>query len=219
MWILISVLYSISEEKPFNFERFRTGDMKHRKDNYIENLGLIPLSEEGGYFVETYRSPEIIQPKEREGNERSLFTTIYYMIAPELGGKNFLNSNKSDITHFFHDGWPVKYIYVTTEGKVEEFVLGSDTSKGHVPQRTVPGGCLKAAEILLDENDYAKFEGEIPFTLISEGMSPGFDYRDRCVPKASEVKALYPELWPVLKDYSAPDHDKWTLVLKFLFEF
>lgn len=86
--------------------------------------------------------------------------------------------------------------------------MGSDTSKGHVPQRTVPGGCLKAAEILLDENDYAKFEGEIPFTLISEGMSPGFDYRDRCVPKASEVKALYPELWPVLKDYSAPDHDK-----------
>ena len=101
MWILISDLYSISEEKPFNFERFRTGDMKNRKDNYIENLGLIPLSEEGGYFVETYRSPEIIQAKEREGNGRSLFTTIYYMIAPELGGKNFLNSNKSDITHFF----------------------------------------------------------------------------------------------------------------------
>ena len=100
--------------------------MNNRKELYVDKLGLIPLSEEGGYFAETYRSPETVQVEAREGNERSLFTVIYYLIAPELGGKNFLHSNKSDITHFFHDGWPAKYIYITPEGKVEEFILGND---------------------------------------------------------------------------------------------
>lgn len=183
--------------------------MSHRKDVYVDKLGLIPLSEEGGYFAETYRSPKTLQVEGVDSNERSLFSTIYYMIAPELGaGKNFLNRNKSDITHFFHDGWPAKYIFITPEGKVEEFILGKDILKGHIPQRRVPGGCLKAAKILLDEEGYANFPGEIPFTLISEKMSPGFDYRDRHVPTASEVKALYPELWPRLEEYSAPDEEK-----------
>ena len=178
--------------------------MNHRKEFYVEKLGLIPLSEEGGYFAETYRSPETLQVEGREGNERSLSTVIYYLITPELGGKNFFNSNKSDITHFFHDGWPAKYIYITPEGKVEEFILGNNILKGHVFQRTVPGGCLKAAKILIDEEGHERFPGETPFTLISEKMSPGFDFRDRHVPTESEIKALYPKLWPQLKEYSAP---------------
>ena len=74
--------------------------MNHRKDIYVERLGLIPLSEEGGYFGETYRSPETVQVEERKG-DRSLFTTIYYLIVPELGGKNYFHSNKNDITHYF----------------------------------------------------------------------------------------------------------------------
>ena len=52
--------------------------MNHRKDIYVQRLGLTPLSEEGGYFGETYRSPETVQVEEREGKNRSLFTTIYY---------------------------------------------------------------------------------------------------------------------------------------------
>lgn len=183
--------------------------MNHRKDIYVERLGLIPLSEEGGYFRETYRSPETIEVEDREGRYRSLFTTIYYLIAPELGGKNYFNRNKSDITHYFQDGWPAKYIYITPEGDIKEFILGKDILKGHVLQLRVPGDCLKAAKILIDDaGEYAKFPGEEPFTLISEEMSPGFDYRDRYVPAASEVKAKYPELWPKLEECCAPDEEK-----------
>ena len=181
--------------------------MNHRRDIYIEKLGLIRLSEEGGYFVETHRSPEQIRVDGRKGNQRSLFTTIYYMMEPELGGKNFLNINKSDITHFFHDGWPAKYIYVTPDGKIEEFILGNDILKGHVLQKRVPGGCLKAARILTEEDGYAKFPGETPFTLISEKMTPGFDFRDRSVPTAADVKALHPNLWPQLEEFCAPEKE------------
>ena len=182
--------------------------MNHRRDIYVQKLGLIPLSEEGGYFRETYRSPETIQVEEREGEKRSLFTTIYYLIVPELGGKNYLNRNKSDITHYFQDGWPAKYIYITPEGDIKEYILGRDILKGHVLQLRVPGNCLKAAKILIDDaGQYAKFPCEEPFTLISEEMSPGFDYSDRHVPTASEVKAKYPDLWPKLEEYCAPDKE------------
>ena len=182
--------------------------MDHRKDIYVERLGLIPLSEEGGYFGETYRSPETVQVEEREGKNRSLFTTIYYLIVPELGGKNYFNRNKSDITHYFHDGWPAKYIYITPEGNIKEYILGRDILKGHVLQLRVSGNCLKAAKILVDDSEeHAKFPGEEPFTLISEEMSPGFDYRDRHVPTASEVKAKHPDLWPKLEEYCAPDKE------------
>ena len=180
--------------------------MNHRKDIYVQRLGLMPLSEEGGFFGGTYRSPEAVQVKERDGDSRNLFTTIYYLIVPELGGKNYVHRNKSDITHFFHDGWPAKYIYVTPEGDSRELIVGRDILKGHVLQLRVPGNCLKAAKIPVDDaEEYAKFPGEEPFTLISEEMSPGFDYRDCHVPAASEVKAKYPDLWPKLEEYCVRD--------------
>ena len=177
--------------------------MHHRKKLYAEKMGLVPLSKEGGYFKETFRSPEKIPTPGRNGGERNVFTTIYYMISPELGGKNFLHSNKSDNVHYFHDGWPAKYILVSPEGEVTEYVLGRDVAKGHVPQLRVPGGFLKAGKIL-EEEDCATFPGEIPFTLMSEQVSPGFDYRDRHVPGAREVKATYAELWHKLEEYIAP---------------
>ena len=180
--------------------------MHHRNELYAEKMGLVPLSKEGGYLKETFRSPEKIPTPGRDGGERSVFTTIYYMISLELGGKNFLHSNKSDSVHYFHDGWPAKYILVSPKGEVTEYVLGRDVAKGHVPQLRVPGGFLKAGKIL-EEEDCATFPGEIPFTLISEQVSPGFDDRDRHVPGAREVKATYPELWRKLEEYIAPGGD------------
>ncbi|KAL9982029.1 hypothetical protein ACROYT_G010815 [Oculina patagonica] len=130
--------------------------MQNRKDLYVQKLGLAPLHQEGGYF-KTFRSPETIQISGREGNERSVFSTIYYMISSELGGKNYLHSNKSDLTDYYHDGWPAQYILVSPEGKIEKHILGRDVMNGHVPQLRVPGGYLKAAKILVDEKKVCLF--------------------------------------------------------------
>ena len=111
-----------------------------------------------GYFAETYRSSEALQVEGSEGNDRSIFTTIYYLMAPELGGMNFLHSNKSDTVHYFHDGWPAKYVLVSpSEGKVKEYILGRDVTKGHVPQLLVPGGFLKAGKILVKVEELSIF--------------------------------------------------------------
>ena len=180
----------------------------HRKDVYAEKLKMIPLSEEGGYFVETYRSPPrsaVTPVPEREGKTRDLLTVIYYMMSDDLGGTNYWNRNKSDITHFFHDGWPVKYTTISPEGTLQEYIIGLDVSAGQVPQLTVPAGLLKAARVMKQEAGYAKFPGEVPFTLISEAVAPGFDYRDRYVPSRAELKAAYPDLWPRIKDLAPPE--------------
>lgn len=165
--------------------------MYHRKDYYTEEMGLTPLSKEGGYFKETFRSPQTISTPDREGGERNLFTKIYYMISPELGGSIYTETRA------------ITYILVSPKGHVEEYVLGRNTSKGHVPQLRVPGGFLKAGKIL-EEEESATFPGETPFTLISEQASPGFDYRDRHVPSPSEVKTVFPELWHKLEEFIAP---------------
>ena len=152
--------------------------MQHRKDLIVQKLGLIPVAC-GGHFKETFRSPETVQIPGPEGSERNVFSTIYYVMSPEEGGKNYLHSNKSDTIHYFHDGWPAFYILVSPEGKTEEHILGRDVTKGHVPQVRVPGGYLKCGKILVDEKSYASFPDEIPFTLMSEEVAPGFDSHRR----------------------------------------
>lgn len=176
----------------------------NRKDILAKDLHLTPLSEEGGYFSETYRSSENIQT-DREGSSRSLLTIIYYLMSYDMGGRNYLNQNKSDITHFFHEGWPVLYITVSPEGKYEEFIVGKDVSKGQVPELIVKGGYLKAARVMNELKEYETFPGEIPFTLISEAVAPGFDYRDRFVPGLEDVKKLHPDLVKKLEEHIAPD--------------
>lgn len=177
--------------------------MEHRKDLHVRKLNLIPVKQEGGYLKETFRSTEMIQVPERDGGKRCMFTTIYYMIAPEMGGKNYLQSNKSDAVLYFHDGWPAQYILVYPNGEIEEYILGREVSKGHVLQLRIPGGCLKGGKILVEE-EYASFNDEKPFTLISEQVSPGFELRDRYVPTLHEMKSMYPKQWKAMEEYIAP---------------
>lgn len=178
--------------------------MDHRRNRYVENLGLQPLPQEGGYFKETVRSPNKVQTPEREGSERDFYTTIYYMITPELGGKNYLQCVNSECVYFFHDGWPAKFVLVSPEGKCQEHILGHDVAKGHVLQLLVPRGYLKAGKILVEEKGCAKFPGESPFTLVSEQVSPGFDPRDRRNLNTDDIKTSFPKLHPELEEFLRP---------------
>ena len=67
-------------------------------------VGRIPFPQESGYFKETIRSSSNKVPtQERDGGKRNIYTTIYYMITPELGRKNYLQRINSECIHYFHD--------------------------------------------------------------------------------------------------------------------
>ena len=184
--------------------------MEHRKDMYRKLYNLQHLSQEGGYFVETHRSPQTVWLENYEGHTRNASTKIYFMlVADEKYGKtNFLNKNKSDIMHTFVDGWPAKYIYVTSDGILHEKILGPDHEKGQVSELLIPGGLYKTAKVIANDknSNYGKFYGEVPFTLLTEVVTPGFDYRDRYVLKTlDELKSTFPDLLHELKEFIAPN--------------
>ena len=133
------------------------------KEEIIEKLALALHPSEGGYFKRTYESAENVI---REGSSRKLLTSIYYMLTSD-SPIGYLHRNKSDIIHYYHLGAPIKYVLITSDGKVEEKVLGANIDKGELPQLIVRGGVWKASHLCSGE-----------YGLISEAVSPGFDYKD-----------------------------------------
>ena len=97
-----------------------------------EKLDLSELPGEGGYYKETYRSDKtIILPSETDG-ERSISTSIYYL----LDGTQFsaFHRLKSDeIWHFYIGGSVTLYIINKIEN-LSEVKLGSNIEKGELFQ-------------------------------------------------------------------------------------
>ncbi len=158
------------------------------KQTVIQQLGLVEHVE-GGYFAETYRTSQTM-PTEREGCDRNLLTSIYYLLTDDRP-VDHLHKNKSDILHYFQAGSPITYLLITLEGQLERHVLGLDLAKGEVPQLLVPGGYWKAA--VLEAGEYG---------LLGEAVAPGFDYRDMEIAKAEAIKAEFPDIWEQIVSYT-----------------
>lgn len=157
------------------------------KDNLIKKLSLVEHIE-GGYYSEIYRSDLTIQT-DREGSERSLLTSIYYMLTDDrpIG---YFHKNKSDIIHYFHAGSSLTYLILHPNGKLQKVKLGFDITKGDLLQLIVPGGCWKAT--VLEEGE---------FGLLGEAVAPGFDYRDMELGKADYFQSHFPDLCDELAPY------------------
>ncbi len=156
------------------------------KQEIIEKLDLELHPSEGGYFRRTYESD--LSFKE-VNSDRKLLTSIYYMLTND-SPIGYLHKNRSDIIHFYHLGSPIKYMIVTSEGKIEEKILGPNIAKGELPQLVVNGGEWKASHLCSGE-----------YSLISEAVSPGFDYADNVVANLEEVTLLHPDLVPFIEEY------------------
>jgi len=125
----------------------------------IDNLHL-EAHPEGGFFIETYRSTELIAHP-----ERNLMTSIYFLLTSENVSK--FHQIKSDEMWYFHSGSPLIVHMLNDKGHTE-LIIGNDLSKGQrpygmVPKDTIFGSCV------LEENSYS---------LVSCAVAPGFDFRD-----------------------------------------
>jgi predicted cupin superfamily sugar epimerase len=177
-------------------------NMTMRKDELIKQLNLLPLSEEGGFVKETYRSSQSFG----QGNQsRSLLTTIHYLVSEDTGGRNYLHKNKSDHILFFHCGWPLEYTIISPEKEIKKIVLGPDPNKGDVFQCVVVGGHFAAARLITERTECESFPNEIPFALTSEAVAPGFEYKDRYCCNRKDVEQLFPELSDKLREHLPPE--------------
>lgn len=146
--------------------------------HWIEKLQLLPHPE-GGFYKETYRAKEEIEPTGFEG-KRNISTAIYFLL--EEKDKSNFHRIKSDELWFFHEGNALE-IYVLKEDKIEILLLGKNIDQGENLQAIVPGGSWFGAR-LKDGKGYA---------LVSCTVAPGFDFKDFELGKKRELLLRFPK--------------------------
>lgn len=92
--------------------------------------------------------------------------------------------NRSDILHYFHLGDPIEYSLIHADGSLQTLVMGSEILAGQHLQLHVPGGIWKASRLL---------NGPHGFGLISEAVSPGFDFADMEMADQGKLTAQFPQ--------------------------
>src|SRR5207248_10185372 len=135
-------------------------------DDVIRLLGLRPHPVEGGFFRETYRSPDALPaaalPRHRA--DRSAGTAIYYLLKP--GHVSEMHTLPGDEIYHFYLGSPVRMLQLWPDGSGKEVFIGSDIAAGQVPQLVVPSGVWQGSRLA----------GEEGFALVGCTMAPGFEY-------------------------------------------
>ena len=132
-------------------------------------MDLHPLPAEGGYYVETYRSPELLKPECLPGRyrgPRNASTAIYYLLEPDTFSS--MHRLLSDEIFHFYSGDPVEMLQLWPDGSGKLALIGADLEKGMLPQVVVPRGVWQGARLVPG--------GE--FALLGCTVSPGFEFAD-----------------------------------------
>ena len=149
----------------------------------VAALGMTPHPE-GGFFIETYRSPHPLTsdlgPRFPPGSTRSLLTSIHYALPG--GGKSALHRIASDELWAWHAGGPLVVVELDEAGGVTRTVLGPDVVAGHRFSHVVPAGRWFGS--------YAP--ADVAFAVVSCVVAPGFDFRDWAMDGAVELRAAHP---------------------------
>lgn len=151
-------------------------------DDVIRLLKLQPHPIEGGFFRETYRSPEMIPASAlpRHPATRPAGTAIYYLLKP--GSLSEMHVLPGEEVFHFYMGGPVRMLQLWPDGSAKEVTLGTNLAAGEVPQLVVPGGVWQGSELVDDSS----------FALLGATMAPGFDYKDYVTGKRAELIAKWP---------------------------
>lgn len=142
------------------------------------------LHPEGGWYKESYRSPEIILGEHlpnRYGNGRNFYTAIYFL----LEGEQFSSFHriKSDEMWHFYYGDPLQLFVIDNTGNLVTVVLGSNLEQGNMFQYVVKAGYWFAAKPAVADS----------FSLVGCTVAPGFDFEDFELAKSSHLSAQFPQ--------------------------
>ncbi|MCA0932383.1 cupin domain-containing protein [Lutimonas saemankumensis] len=152
-------------------------------ENILRELELLPHPE-GGFYKETYRSDNSIEPYALPGSyksSRNFCTAIYFLLTSD-NFSAFHKIKQDEIWHFY-GGSAISLHIITKEGAYEKHLIGADISKGEVPQFVVKGGDWFASEI----------EARDSFGLAGCTVSPGFDFEDFEMADRQDLIERYPD--------------------------
>ena len=153
-------------------------------------LGMTPHAE-GGCYVRTYRSDEMIGAEalpSRYGGARRTGTVIYYLL--EAGVFSEMHRLRSDETYHFYLGDPVEMLHLGPDGSGKRLLLGNDLNAGLRPQAVVPHGVWQGSRLVAG--------GRV--ALMGCTVSPGFEYEDYERGSREELKKQYPQWTEMIEE-------------------
>jgi predicted cupin superfamily sugar epimerase len=152
-------------------------------EQIIHRLQLKPLTIEGGYFRETYRSTLSVPvhglPHDY-GSQRSVSTAIYYLLTPDTFSA--IHRVKSDEVFHFYAGDPVEMLQLCPDGAGKTLTMGNDLATGHQPQVVVLAGVWQGCRLVSGGR----------WALMGCTVAPGFDYADFTEGLRAELISSYP---------------------------
>jgi len=138
---------------------------------------------EGGYYLQTYCSTEMIQqdalPGRFKGN-RYFSTAIYFL----LEGQQFsaFHRIQSDELWHFYTGVGLHIFILYPDGRGEVLKLGDDLANGFSFQQMVPAGCWFGSKPV----------NKTGFSFVGCTVAPGFDFADFELAKKDVLLKEYP---------------------------
>ena len=147
-------------------------------------LGLVPHPREGGYYVRTYESGELIAPEafadQRYAGARHTATAIYYLLEPDTFSE--MHRLKSDEIFHFYAGDPVDMLQLFEAGGGSIVRIGNRLGEGERPQVIVRRGVWQGSRLAPGGK----------WALLGCTVSPGFEFEDYEAATREELCAKWP---------------------------
>lgn len=154
-------------------------------DDLKKLLGLTPHPQEGGWYVRTYRSEEMVPAENfadgRYDGPRRTSTAIYYLLEPETFSE--IHLLQSDEIFHFYAGDAVEMLHLFADGTGKRVVIGNDFAAGERPQVVVGRGVWQGSRLATGGK----------WALLGCTVSPGFEFVDYSEGKRTELTARWPE--------------------------
>lgn len=164
--------------------------MRNEADQIIDQLAMMPLIGEGGYFVQKYKSNTVLNIATETGalNKRASATVIYYLLkADQISA---LHRLKSDEIWHYYGGDPITLVMLTKSG-AKEILIGSDILGDQLPQYVVMRETWFGAYIKAEHNKKG-------YSLLGCTVSPGFEYDDLALGDRTQLLDAYPSCHDVI---------------------
>lgn len=154
-------------------------------DEVKKRFHLVPHPREGGWYIRTYESPELLPgacfADGRYRGPRRTGTAIFYLL--EQGTFSEMHRLHSDEIFHFYAGDPVEMLRLAPGHAGERVLLGNDLATVAMPQVTVPRGVWQGSRLVPGGQ----------WALLGCTVSPGFEFEDYESADRAELYALWPE--------------------------
>jgi len=151
-------------------------------------LNLQPHPREGGWFIRTYESTDLIAPTQfpdaRYAGPRRTSTAIYYLLEPDTFSEMHLLQSDELFHHYL--GAPVEMLQLHPDGHAETHIIGKDLAAHQRPQLLAPRNVWQGSRLLHRDDPTA-------FALLGCTVSPGFEFADYATAPRATLIAQYPQ--------------------------